>query len=96
MRRSSRDFVATQRPDVWTPPAPEMRVLQALVRRLDALLEMRTQEVNRLAAGVVVSEVRASIEAVAGESRRTDCACAAADSRSHRPATRTYGSNAPC
>lgn len=57
-------FAATQDPPIWTPPAPEIRVLQALVRRLDALLEMRTQEVNRLAAGVVVSEVRASIEAL--------------------------------
>jgi transposase len=55
-------FAATQQPPIWTPSAPEIRVLQALVRRLDALLEMRTQEVNRLAAGVVVSEVRASIE----------------------------------
>lgn len=57
-------FAATQHPPLWRPPAPEIRVLQALVRRLDALLEMRTQEVNRLAAGVVVSEVRASIDAV--------------------------------
>jgi transposase len=58
------DFVATQRPSAWTPPAPEIRQLQALVRRLDALHGMRTQEANRLAAGVVVAEVRGSIEAV--------------------------------
>jgi transposase len=58
------DFACTQRPPAWTPPAPEIRALQALVRRLDALLEMRTQEANRLAAGVVVAEVRASIDAV--------------------------------
>jgi transposase len=57
-------YTATQQPPPWTPPAPEMRQLQALVRRLDALHGMRTQEVNRLAAGVVVAEVRASIEAV--------------------------------
>ena len=57
-------FTATQRPPTWTPPAREMRELQALVRRLDALHGMRTQEVNRLAAGVVVTAVRASIEAV--------------------------------
>lgn len=42
------DFVRTQTPPVWTPPPPEMRQLQALVRRLDALLEMQTQERNRL------------------------------------------------
>ncbi len=57
-------FAATQHPIIWTPPAPEIRVLQALIRRLDALVEMRTQEMNRLAAGVVVMEVRDSIDAL--------------------------------
>ena len=57
-------FTATQRPAAWTPPAPEIRQLQALVRRLDALQGMRTQEANRLAAGVVVTDVRASIETI--------------------------------
>lgn len=57
-------YTATQRPPAWTPPAPEVRQLQALVRRLDALHGMRTQEVNRLAAGVPVDAVRASIEAI--------------------------------
>lgn len=57
-------FTATQRPEAWTPPAPEIRQLQALVRRLDALQGMRTQELNRLAAGVTVADVQASIEAV--------------------------------
>jgi transposase len=55
-------FTATQHPPRWTPPAREIRELQALVRRLDALQGMRTQEANRLAAGVVVADVRASIE----------------------------------
>ena len=59
-------FTATQQPPAWTPPAPEIRQLQALVRRLDALQGMHTQEANRLAAGGVVAEVRASIEAVLG------------------------------
>ena len=58
------DFTATQRPPAWTPPALEIRQLQALVRRLDALQGMHTQEANRLAAGVGVAAVRASIEAV--------------------------------
>lgn len=57
-------FTATQAPPPWTPTAPEIRELQALVRRLDALQGMRTQESNRLAAGVPVATVRASIEAV--------------------------------
>jgi transposase len=57
-------FTATQQPPAWAPPPPERRQLQALVRRLDALQGMRTQEANRLAAGVAVAAVRASIEAV--------------------------------
>jgi len=57
-------FTATQQPSLWTPPLPEIRTLQALVRRLDALYGMHTQETNRLAAGVTVAAVRASIEAV--------------------------------
>ena len=57
-------FTATQQPPAWAPPAPEIRQLQALVRRLDALQGMRTQELNRLEAGVAVAAVRASIEAV--------------------------------
>lgn len=58
------DFAATQHPPAWTPPPPDIRALQALVRRLDALLDMRTQEANRLAAGVTIADVRTSIEAV--------------------------------
>ena len=57
-------FTATQQPPAWAPPALEIRQLQALVRRLDALQGMHTQEANRLAAGVGVAAVRASIEAV--------------------------------
>ena len=57
-------FTATQQPPAWTPPALEIRQLQALVRRLDALHGMRTQEANRLAAGVPVDAVRTSIEAM--------------------------------
>jgi transposase len=58
------DFTARQAPSPWTPPAPEIRQLQALVRRLDALHGMRTQDANRRPAGVVVADVRASIDAV--------------------------------
>ncbi len=38
------------RPESWVPLAPEIRTLQALVRRVDALLVMRTQELNRIEA----------------------------------------------
>jgi transposase len=57
-------FTATQHPPAWTPPPREIRALQALVRRLDALHGMRSQEANRLAAGVGLADVRASIEAM--------------------------------
>jgi transposase len=40
-------FCAAQHPAVWTPPPPEQRQLQALVRRLHALQAMRQQERNR-------------------------------------------------
>lgn len=55
------DYMRTQAPPVWTPPPVEARQLQALVRRLDALLEMRTQERNRLELAAPI--VRASITA---------------------------------
>ena len=55
-------FCAERRPPAWQPPAPELRQLQALVRRLDSLVEMRTMEENRLSSGVTVAAVRESVE----------------------------------
>lgn len=57
------DFMRTQTPPRWVPAPPEARHLQALVRRLDALLEMRTQEGNRLdlAAPIVRSSIEATV-----------------------------------
>jgi transposase len=43
-------FCDKMRPDPWKPLSPEVRRLQALVRRVDALLVMRTQELNRVGA----------------------------------------------
>lgn len=57
-------YTATQQPAAWTPAPREVRELQALVRRLDALQGMRTQETNRLEAGPVVAAVRTSIETI--------------------------------
>jgi transposase len=57
-------YTATQHPAAWTPAPREVRELQALVRRLDALQGMKTQETNRLEAGPVVIAVRASIETI--------------------------------
>jgi transposase len=55
-------FCAERRPPAWQPPAPELRELQALVRRLESLVEMRTMEENRLSSGVTVEAVRESVE----------------------------------
>ena len=55
-------FCAERHPPAWSPPVPELRELQALVRRLDSLVEMRTMEENRLSAGISVEAVRASVE----------------------------------
>lgn len=55
-------FCLTQQPPLWTPQAPEIRHLQALVRRLDALIEMHTMEHNRLSAGAVDELVKHSLE----------------------------------
>ena len=55
-------FCAERRPAAWTPPAPQLRELQALVRRLDSLIEMRTTEENRLSSGIAVEAVRESVE----------------------------------
>lgn len=55
-------FCLAQQPAVWSPPAPELRELQALVRRLDALIEMRVAEENRFSSGVSTAAVRHSLE----------------------------------
>jgi transposase len=55
-------FCAERRPPRWHPPEREVLELQALVRRLESLVEMRTMEENRLSSGIVVEAVRASVE----------------------------------
>jgi transposase len=56
-------FAAAHRPPAWTPPPPELRELQELVRRIDALEQMLVQDRNRLASGGASATVRASITA---------------------------------
>lgn len=56
-------FCRTQAPEPWTPPPPEIRILQGLVRRYQSLVQMRTEEQNRLQAPMIASVVKASIEA---------------------------------
>jgi transposase len=55
-------FCAAQQPLAWTPPAAEVRQLQALVRRLESLLAMHTMESNRLEAIITIAAVKSSIE----------------------------------
>ena len=60
------DYAAKEHPPTWTPLPREVRDLQALVRRLDALLGMQTDERNRAQAGALTPAVQHSIEAVLG------------------------------
>ncbi len=55
-------FCLAQQPEAWQPPLPQVRRLQALVRRLESLIEMRVAEENRLSSGVAVDAVRHSLE----------------------------------
>jgi len=55
------DFCRTQEPALWTPPAPEKRALQEMVRRLHALIVARTRERNRLKAGLESAVVKTSV-----------------------------------
>lgn len=41
-------FCLAMNPDLWVPPSLEIRSLRALVRRADSLIDMLTQEKNRL------------------------------------------------
>jgi transposase len=54
-------FCAALKPTPWQPSAPQMKQLQALVRRLEALQQMHRQESNRLEAASAEA-VRASIQ----------------------------------
>jgi|GraSoiStandDraft_4_1057263.scaffolds.fasta_scaffold400537_1 transposase len=58
------EYVAKEHPPLWTPLPREIRELQALVRRLDALIGMQTEERNRAQAGGLTPAVEQSIAAV--------------------------------
>ena len=55
-------FCLAQAPPAWIPLPSEVRDLQALVRRLESLIEMRVMEENRLSCGITVESVRQSVE----------------------------------
>jgi transposase len=58
------DFCAAMTPALWTPWPTEVRALQGLVRRRDAVQDMLTQERNRQQAGALVAPVAASLARV--------------------------------
>jgi transposase len=59
--RTIADFCRTQEPALWAPQAPEKRLLQEMVRRLNALIRDQTRERNRLKSGLKSEVVKASI-----------------------------------
>lgn len=56
-------FCADRAPEIWQPPSKSVRRLRALVSRREALLDLRTQESNRLEVAAT-QEVSHSIETV--------------------------------
>jgi transposase len=67
-------------PELWEPPSPAVRKLQALVGRLETLKEMRQAESNRLEVAheavrtslvEIISQLDASIEEVRSQIRQT-------------------------
>jgi transposase len=57
------EFCASSNPRLWVPASPRVRRLRALVGRREALVDLRTQESNRLEVSAT-AEVRSSIEQV--------------------------------
>jgi len=54
-------FCRAHLPEAWTPPAPEIRALQALVRRHAGLQELLRTETNRLGAARVDGAIERSL-----------------------------------
>jgi len=58
-------FCAQQRPAPWQAPTPQVRVLRALVRRREALVDLRVQESNRLEVAAQPQVVQSIQEVIA-------------------------------
>lgn len=54
-------FARDRRPPPWQPPAPEVRQLQGLVRRVEDLVEMAAREKGRLASPALTKAARRSV-----------------------------------
>lgn len=57
-------YGAVHHPDRWVPPAPETRELQALVRRLESLRQLRQQELNRRESSGRSTDIDTSITTI--------------------------------
>jgi transposase len=57
-------FCQAMQPIPWSPPAPEVAELQALVRRLESVQQLHTQEQNRLEAPELDAAVKESLARV--------------------------------
>ena len=59
-------FVREKRPALWTPPPRNIRELQALLRRVEHLLEMRQMEQNRLdtASPTVAGSIKTILKSI--------------------------------
>jgi transposase len=55
-------FAVTHEPEAWTPPPPERRQLQALVRHLDDQIDQQSQWQQRLHESQPVAAVRTSLQ----------------------------------
>jgi transposase len=55
-------FGLAQAPHAWAPLPQEVQELQALVRRLESLIEIRVMEESRLSSIITVEVVRQSVE----------------------------------
>jgi len=79
-------YCATMQPRPWQPPAPEIAQLQALARRREDLLAMRTQERNRSqlpSTPVAVQESQKAVVAMLGEQIKATEAQLRAHCRQH-------------
>lgn len=62
-------FCLAMNPAAWEPPAPEIRELKVLVRRLESLMKMKQEEDNRLSVSsrIVQGSIERMIEILDGE-----------------------------
>ena len=67
-------FCKALQPPAWHPPAAEIELLQALMRRIEAIGQMRQQEKNRLEvthSPVVQESITAHIQFLGNEIAKT-------------------------